>query len=426
VKNYLLTGILVFAITTISLSLLSEQVLAQSNMSMSPRQQMSMLNDPNQIQCRDDFVMMMRGTTGSLVCINPDTSLRLADRGWGIFDMNMMMNNNPSQLQGITNSMMKNPNTSKLWYDISDNPNTTQSVVDQMTSSMRQNPQKMNPMMNFMMNDPDLRQKMVDSMMKNSQMMQSMRDNNQIMSMMKDNSMMDSSQGINSMMSDPNSRQQMMDKMMDNPQMMHDMMKNKQMMSKMKGKVMMDSMGQGKMMQGGMMKSGNMTGMNQGMMGQGMRDNSMMDSSQGKMATMTNANIGTIMNDPQVRQDMMKTMMDNPQMMQDMMKNKQMMSKMGMMKSGVNNNWKVNNPQMMQDVMSQIRDNPELMAQMNEMMLNNPWNMKGMMNNMQGPMMSSIMNDSELRQHMMDTMITNQQFMSNIMQNQDFMQQLNQ
>ncbi|MFB5621042.1 MAG: hypothetical protein ACE5RC_07945, partial [Nitrosopumilus sp.] len=163
-KNPIFVGIMVVFVITISLSLLSEQAIAQTT--MSPRQQMMMGTNPDQIVCAEDKVLMMRGIGNNPVCVNPNSYLRLADRGWGNFDMNMMENN--QQMQNVMNSMIKNPNVGKLWYDIvRDNPQDTQSMVDQMVSSMRQNPQKMQPMMNFMMNDPELRQQMIDNMMNN-------------------------------------------------------------------------------------------------------------------------------------------------------------------------------------------------------------------------------------------------------------------
>jgi len=44
-----------------------------------------------------------------------------------------------------------------------------------------------------------------------------------------------------------------------------------------------------------------------------------------------------------------------------------------------------------------------------------------MMDKIQSLMVNSMMNDSELRQQMMDSMMNNPQFMNEIMQNQDFM-----
>ena len=62
------------------------------------------------------------------------------------------------------------------------------------------------------------------------------------------------------------------------------------------------------------------------------------------------------------------------------------------------------------------------MQQVSDMMLNNPWRVRGIMNNM----MSSMMSDPELRQQMIDTMMQNPQMMESIIQHQQFMQQLNQ
>ena len=62
---------------------------------------------------------------------------------------------------------------------------------------------------------------------------------------------------------------------------------------------------------------------------------------------------------------------------------------------------------------------------MNEMMLNNPWNMQGIMDKIQNPMLDSIMNDSELRYQMLEIIKENQPMMQSLMENQQFMQQLN-
>ena len=106
---------------------------------MPGQQQMSVLNDPDQIQCREGFVPIIRGTTGVPACVNPSTWVRLADRGWGNFDVNMMANN-PQHMQSIMNSMMNNPQTGKLWYDImANNPQHMQSMMEQVATSM-QNP----------------------------------------------------------------------------------------------------------------------------------------------------------------------------------------------------------------------------------------------------------------------------------------------
>jgi len=120
--------------------------------------------------------------SGTPVCVNPDTWLRLADRGWGMWDVNMMMQN-PQQTQQIMNSMMNDPEITKLWHDTmtTANPQHMQNMIDQMTTAMKQSPQNSWPMMNFMMSDPELRQQMMNQMMMNPQMMQSMMSHQQFM-----------------------------------------------------------------------------------------------------------------------------------------------------------------------------------------------------------------------------------------------------
>ena len=163
-KSIPMAIILTVAIFTISLSLVSEQVLAQTMM-MSPRQQMMMGTNSDQITCADGKVLMMNNQ-GIPACVNPDSYLRLAERGWGNFDMNMMTNN-PEQMQRVMNSMMNNPQTGKLWYDtMTNDPQHLQTMTNQMMTTMTNNPQMMGPMMNSIMNDPELRQQMMNMMMK--------------------------------------------------------------------------------------------------------------------------------------------------------------------------------------------------------------------------------------------------------------------
>jgi len=75
--------------------------------------------------------------------------------------------------------------------------------------------------------------------------------------------------------------------------------------------------------------------------------------------------------------------------------------------------------------MTQMVNDSEVMKQMQEMMINNPWHMQGMMGQTIGPMMSDMMKDPQIRQQMMDQMLQNQQMMQELMQNQPFMEQMN-
>jgi len=165
--------------------ILVNQVFAQNQMGMpmmSPRQQWMMTNNIEDITCREGMTLMIKDSNATPVCLSPNSYLRLADRGWGNFDMNMMVNH-PQQMQGVMNSMMNNPQTGKLWYDIvSNNP-------QQMQEMMINNPwhmqgmmgQMTGPMMSDMMKDPQMRQQMMEQMSQNQQMMQELMQNQQFM-----------------------------------------------------------------------------------------------------------------------------------------------------------------------------------------------------------------------------------------------------
>ena len=89
-KNAIFSGILVIVILTISISLFSEQIMAQTM--MTPRQQMMMGTNPNQITCADGKVLMMNNI-GMPACVSPSTYWKLADRAWGNFDTELLAKN---------------------------------------------------------------------------------------------------------------------------------------------------------------------------------------------------------------------------------------------------------------------------------------------------------------------------------------------
>jgi len=119
--------------------ILVNQVFAQNQMGMpmmSPRQQWMMTNNIEEITCREGMVLMLKGANATPACLSSNSYLRLADRGWGNFDVNMMVNR-PQQMQGVMNSMMNNPQMAQQWQDMmANNPQQMQSMANQMTSSM--------------------------------------------------------------------------------------------------------------------------------------------------------------------------------------------------------------------------------------------------------------------------------------------------
>ncbi|MDH3736357.1 MAG: hypothetical protein OEQ94_04965 [Nitrosopumilus sp.] len=335
--NYLFIGILIFAIATISLSLISEQVIAQT---MTPRQQLMMGTNPDQITCADGKVLMMNNM-GMPACVTPSTYWRLADRDWGNFDTELLAKNQ-NHMHGVMGAMINHPQMSQNMHDwMRDNPQHMQTMMDTWMPQMMQNDQWMMNMMGPMMNDPELSQLMMNHMMMNPQMMQNMKSNQQWMEMMYGGSMM-------------------------NNGMYHGMMMNSTMTCPW-CPFMQDSMNQSMMGSGCAWCQGNIGHgmMGSGMMNQGMMMGQHMQSSTPDKSPTTSH--GWMMQNPQHMQDMMNHMMNDPQSMQTihgmMMQNPQHMHGMmsGMMQPMMNH--MMNDPQMQQQMMNHMMNHPQMMEQ---------------------------------------------------------------
>ena len=179
-KNVVFSGILIITIFTISISLISEQVMAQTM--MTPKQQMMMGTNSDQITCADGKVLMMNNM-GMPACVTPSTYWRLADRGWGNFDTELLAKNQ-NHMHGVMGAMINHPEMSKHMHDwMQNNPEHMQTMMNNWMPQMMQNQQWMNnmmgPIMNHMMNDPQMQQQMMNHMINHPQMMQQWMQNQQ-------------------------------------------------------------------------------------------------------------------------------------------------------------------------------------------------------------------------------------------------------
>jgi plastocyanin len=305
-KNFLFCGLVLTVLFTISFSLISEPIFAQMNTHMSPRHQMQMNNDPSSVTCMQGMVLMMKNATGNPVCVSPTSYWRLADRTWGVFDTNLL-NQNQNHMHGVMGAMINHPQMSQHMHDwMMNNPQHMQTMMDNWMPQMMQNNQWMMNMMGPIMNDPELNQQMMNHMIMNPQMMDTMKSNQQWMGMMHGQPMMGGG-------------------------MYHGMMMNGTMNCPW-CPFMQDSMNQSMMGMGCAWCQGHM---GQGMMGSGMMNKEMMmgQQTQSSMQTGTTPSHGWMMNNPQHMQNMMNHMMNDPQMQQQMM------------------NHMMNHPQMMQQWM---------------------------------------------------------------------------
>jgi len=332
-KNEVFSGIIIIAIFTISISLISEQVMAQTM--MTPKQQMTMGTNPDQITCADGKVLMMN-SMGMPACVTPSTYWRLADRGWGNFDTELLAKNQ-NHMHGIMGAMVNHPQISQHMHDwMRDNPQHVQTMMNNWIPQMMQNNQWMMNMMGPMMNDPELSQQMMDHMIMNPQMMQNMQSNKQWMRMMHGDPMMSSG-------------------------MYHGMMTNSTMNCPW-CPFMQDSMNQSMMGSGCAWCQGKM---GHGMMNQGkMMSSHLQSSTTDKTPT---ASQDWMMQNPQHMQSMMNHMMNNPQSMQTMhgmmMQNPQHMHGMMNNMMGPMMNHMMNNPQMQQQMMNHMMNHPQMIQQ---------------------------------------------------------------
>ncbi|MFB5597633.1 MAG: hypothetical protein ACE5RJ_01265 [Nitrosopumilaceae archaeon] len=302
---------IVFLAVTITLFSLSQQAIAQNQMGMnmmSPRQQWMTINDINELNCRDDLVLMTKAN-GTPACVSPHAYFRLVDRGWGHFDDSLYVNRQ-QMMQNLMGHMVRDPGLMQPMHQmILQDQQQVIAMTDLWYDSVKQNPQVMSNFMMSAMNNTDLRQQMIDSMIQNPQMMQAMKGNNQIMGMMQGGSMMGQGQmmggpmmgqgmmGQNMMsqplvgqhmtMRNPDVMNNMMNQMMQNPQMMqhmHDMMlQNPYHMQRMMGSHMTSTVG-----------------------------------------PMMNPMMEQMMNDPEIREQMFELMMQHQEFMQSMIDNQQL------------------------------------------------------------------------------------------------------
>ena len=204
-----------FILGTISISqgsFLINDAFAQSDQVVPPHHQMRMINNPSQVMCSPDMVLMMQDSNGMPTCVTPQSYLRLADRGWGNFDWNLL-SEHPHQMQGVMMNMMNNP---QMWQHMTAHPHMTDmmqrhgmmmghgmgqgmmmggggpgncpmcptgesprdSQIPQTAACpwcpvsnqwMMHNPQHMQNMMNQMIDNPQLRQQMIDTMLEMQQ-----------------------------------------------------------------------------------------------------------------------------------------------------------------------------------------------------------------------------------------------------------------
>lgn len=156
-----------------SLSLLPaiiSQSSAQEDTIIPPRKQWKESSDINQIQCKEGFVLMQK-SNGSPACVSPPAYLKLIDRGYGMFDQEIMMKR-PVMTSNLIENMASNQMIMNHWHEMMINDKSMmQKTMKNWMIQMKENPKYLENMLGPMTSNPDLREQMIEEMRRHGTMM---------------------------------------------------------------------------------------------------------------------------------------------------------------------------------------------------------------------------------------------------------------
>lgn len=136
---------------------------------MTPHQQWKKFADLEMITCKSGYLLLQK-SNGNPTCVMPSTYLKLIDRGYGIHNQ-PMMDKHPEMMTDLMNSMASNEKLMNHWHEMMQkNPTIMQNTMSDWVSQMKKNPELLKNMLAPMTNDPELREKMIDTMRNHSHM----------------------------------------------------------------------------------------------------------------------------------------------------------------------------------------------------------------------------------------------------------------
>lgn len=159
-----------------SLSLLPALVAhtsAQEDFFIPPRKQWKETSDINQVTCKEGL-MLIQKSSGAPACVSASAYLKLIDRGYGMFDPEIMMNR-PMMTSNLIETMTSNQMIMNHWHEMMINDKSMmQKTMQDWISQMKEEPKFLGNMMGPMTSDPDLREQMIEEMRQHATMMNSL------------------------------------------------------------------------------------------------------------------------------------------------------------------------------------------------------------------------------------------------------------
>lgn len=164
-------------VVTITLSPTFTNSFAQE---MTPLQQWKKFADPDMLTCKSGYLLLQK-SNGNPACVMPSTYLKLVERGYASHNQSIM-DKNPKMMDSLMKSMATDEKLMHHWHEMMQkNPTIMKSTINDWVSQMKKNPELLKNMLAPMTSDPQLREKMIQTMKNHPNMETHLKMNSQWM-----------------------------------------------------------------------------------------------------------------------------------------------------------------------------------------------------------------------------------------------------
>lgn len=174
-KKFYLSFILLIAFSLSLSPILIVELSAEEGDLIPPRKQWKQISDIEQLTCKEGLLLLQKNN-GAPACVSSSSYLRLVDRGYGMFDSQIMMNR-PIMMNNLMQTMTADQTIMHHWHEMMINDKAMmQTTMQNWISHMKENPQYLANMMGPMTTDPDLREQMIEEMRQHREMTRTLQE----------------------------------------------------------------------------------------------------------------------------------------------------------------------------------------------------------------------------------------------------------
>ncbi len=170
--RFIFTLVIIFSFSTSPVFF--ENSFAQQE--MSPHDQWKKFADLDTLICKQGHLLLQKNN-GNPACVLPFTYLKLIDRGYGAYDSSIM-SKHPEMMNQLMQNMASNDKLMYHWHEmLQKNSSMMMQTMNNLVSQIKNNPELLKNMLGPMTSDPNLREKMIDIMRNHSHMENSLKQN---------------------------------------------------------------------------------------------------------------------------------------------------------------------------------------------------------------------------------------------------------